>query len=323
MTSTYFLTGALGCIGAWVAKTLVERGDHAVVFDSDDRRHRLDAVIDPGHRDELSFVQGDVTDARAVAAAMQGSGAESVIHLAGLQVPSCREDPARGAAVNVVGTLNVFDAARTCGVTRVVYASSAAVFGPMPDGTVPDETAAPDPQTHYGVFKRANEGNARVYWQDHGLATVGLRPLTVYGVGRDQGLTSGPTRAMKAAVLGRPFHIGFSGATDYQFVADTAETFVACADRSPRGACLYNLQGDSVDLSRIVALIRERRATAEITFDGPEIPVPAALDGAAIHRDILGLPATPLEEGVSRTMDRFQRLLDAGRLDTTDVEQGR
>ena len=54
-----------------------------------------------------------------------------------------------------------------------------------------------EPTTHYGVFKRANEGNARVYYLDHGLNSVGLRPLTVYGVNRDTGLTSDPTKAKK------------------------------------------------------------------------------------------------------------------------------
>jgi nucleoside-diphosphate-sugar epimerase len=106
------------------------------------------------------------------------------------------------------------------------------------------ETAACEPTTHYGVFKRANEGNARVYFLDHGISSVGLRPLTVYGVNRDTGLTSDPTKAMKSAILGRPFHIRFGGATDFQYVADTqrlllrapatrlkAHTFSTCTAR--------------------------------------------------------------------------------------------
>src|SRR4029453_9170658 len=99
-----------------------------------------------------------------------------------------------------------------------------------------DEAAAKDPLTHYGVFKRTNEGNARVYFTDHKLSSVGLRPFTVYGVGRDTGLTSDPTKAMKAAVVGRSFHIRFSGPTDFQYVADTAAAFLACTDRAPAGA---------------------------------------------------------------------------------------
>ena len=162
--------------------------------------------------------------------ALSESGANRVIHLAGLQVPTCKADPVAGALVNVAGTLNVFEAAKTIGIKRVVYASSAAVYGMNDDDVALDETAQCSPTTHYGVFKRANEGNARVYFLDHGIDSVGLRPLTVYGVNRDTGLTSDPTKAMKSAVLGRPFHIRFGGATDFQYVADTAAAFIACAD---------------------------------------------------------------------------------------------
>ena len=82
------------------------------------------------------------------------------------------------------------------------------------------------PSTHYGVFKCCNEGNARIYFQDHGISSVGLRPWTVYGVGRDLGMTSEPTKAIKAVLLGRPYHISFGGWTDFQYVDDVAKTFV-------------------------------------------------------------------------------------------------
>src|SRR5206468_11550310 len=133
-----------------------------------------------------------------------------------------------------------------------VYASSAAVFGRGDERSPLDESAVSEPTTHYGVFKRTNEGSARVYFLAHGLSTVGLRPLTVYGVNRDSGLTSDPTKAMKAAVLGIPFHIRFGGATDFQYVRDTAAAFIACADNAPAGAHVFNLQGETVEVARIV-----------------------------------------------------------------------
>jgi len=318
MSETYFLTGALGCIGAWVTRTLMDRGDDVVVFDQAQEHRRLSIVMEPEAIDRVRFVQGDVTDAEDIRNALHASGARRVIHLAGLQVPTCRNDPARGAMVNVVGTLNVFEASANCGVERIVYASSAAVYGPEGDET-PDERAPCIPRTHYGVFKQANEGNARVYLEERGLSSVGLRPLTVYGPGRDQGLTSGPTRAMKAAVAGEAFEIGFSGPTDYQFVADTAATFVAASDRAPAGAHVWNLHGETADLAAIIDLIKARRPGAAITYRGPEIPIPPQLDGSAVHRAIPGLPITSLEEGVTRTMDHFQHLLDDGRLDTADL----
>lgn len=323
MAKTYFITGAQGCIGSWIVKALAERGDTPVVFDRSTDARRLSAIMDSDALERVRFVTGDITDSAAVHSALRDSNAKRIIHLAGLQVPTCKADPVTGALVNVVGTLNVFEAAQAIGAERVVYASSAAVFGMSEDGEPLDEKATSEPTTHYGVFKRTNEGNARVYFLDHGLSSVGLRPLTVYGVGRDSGLTSDPTKAMKAAVLGVPFHVRFSGSTDFQYVADTAFAFIACADLAPEGAHVFNLHGETVEVERIVRVINENAAAENnglVTFSGAPIPIAAAMNDAAIRGMIGELPSTPLEVGVHETMRRFAQLRDAGRLDTSDIE---
>src|SRR6266550_5229546 len=321
MAEIYFITGAQGCIGSWIVKALAERGDTTVVFDRSADSRRLDAIMKSDDLKRVRFVKGDITDAAALLAALQRSSARRVMHLAGLQVPSCHADPAAGALVNAVGTLNVFEAARAVDVERVVYASSAAVFGLSEDDTPLDESAACEPSTHYGVFKRTNEGNARVYFLAHGLSSVGLRPLTVYGVNRDAGLTSDPTKAMKAAVLGAPFHIRFGGATDFQYVADTASAFIACADKAPEGAHVFNLHGETVEVARIVDVINETAGRALVTFGGAAIPIAASINDAAIRRTVGDMPSTPLDVGVKETMKQFAALRDAGRLDTSDIEQ--
>ncbi len=320
MAETYFITGAQGCIGSWIVKALSERGDTAVVFDRSADARRLSAIMEQDDLDRVSFVTGDITDAPAVLAALGESSAKRIIHLAGLQVPACQADPVAGALVNVVGTLNVLQAARTVGVERVVYASSAAVFGLSEDDEPLDETAVCEPSTHYGVFKRTNEGNARVYYLNHGLSSVGLRPLTVYGVNRDSGLTSDPTKAMKAAVLGVPFHIRFSGETDFQYVADTAAIFIACADALLQGAHVFNLHGETVEVRQIVKTINKEAERELITFGGDPIPIAPALNDAAIRQAVGDLPATPVEAGVHETMKRFAELRDAGKLDTSELE---
>lgn len=320
MAETYFITGAQGCIGSWIVKALIERGDAAIVFDRSDDSRRLSAIMSDKDLAKVRFITGDITDGASVLTALTESGAAKVIHLAGLQVPTCRVEPVTGALVNVAGTLNVFEAARQLELKRVVYASSAAVYGMNDDDVALDETAECEPTTHYGVFKRANEGNARVYYLDHGLSSVGLRPLTVYGVNRDTGLTSDPTKAMKSAVLGRPFHIRFGGATDFQYVADTAAAFIACADKSPEGAHVFNLHGETVSVDRIANFINASAADGElITFGGPPIPIAPAMDDSAIRRVIGALPSTPLETGMRETMEKFAALRDAGRLDTSDL----
>ena len=320
MPPTYFITGAQGCIGSWIVKALTERGDKAVVFDRSNDSRRLGAIMENADLARVRFISGDITDRSAVLTALSESGAERVIHLAGLQVPTCKADPVTGALVNVAGTLNVFEAARTVGIKGIVYASSAAVYGMNDSDEALDETAPCEPTTHYGVFKRANEGNARVYFLDHGIDSVGLRALTVYGVNRDTGLTSDPTKAMKSAVLGRPFHIRFSGATDFQYVADTAAAFISCADNTPAGAHVFNLHGETVTVERVVKLINDQSNDRLISFSGPAIPIAAAMDDTAIRKVMSALPSTPLEVGVRETMERFAALRDTGRLDTSDLE---
>ncbi len=322
MSETYFITGAQGCIGSWIVKALIERGDAVVVFDRSDDSRRLSAIMSDEDVAKVRFITGDVTDGARVLAALDESAAVKVIHLAGLQVPTCKVDPVTGALVNVAGTLNVFEAARKLRSKRVVYASSAAVYGMNDDDVALDETTQCEPTTHYGVFKRANEGNARVYYLDHGINSVGLRPLTVYGVNRDTGLTSDPTKAMKSAVLGRPFHIRFGGATDFQYVADTAAAFIACADNASEGAHVFNLHGETIGVDRIADFINLQVSSSNgdlITFGGPPIPIAAALDDSAIRSLIGLLPSTPLEIGVRQTMEKFAALRDTGRLDTSDL----
>jgi nucleoside-diphosphate-sugar epimerase len=238
----------------------------------------------------------------------------------------CRANPLLGAKVNVLGTLAVFEAVRASKgkVHGLVYASSAAVFGPpesYPAGPLGDDVLL-SPTTHYGYFKCCNEGNARVYFQEHGLSSIGLRPWTVYGVGRDFGMTSEPTKAIKALALSRKYHISYGGWQDLQLVDDVAKTFVRCLEAPYTGAKSYNLRGDVVDLPTFhEALCAADPAAAElITFGERQIGIAYDLDDAALQRDLGPMPRTPLADGVRRTLGQFRELRAEGRLDTSDLD---
>jgi nucleoside-diphosphate-sugar epimerase len=321
---TYLITGAYGFIGAWIVKRLLAEGAEIVVFDqsSDQRRWRL--IMDDEETARPRCLAGDITDAAALLRAVEHHAITHIIHLAGLQVPICRADPRTGAMVNVVGTINVFDAAlRSQGqVRKIVYASSAAVFGMTEDEHPLSEREAANPTTHYGAFKRCNEDNARVYYLDHGLSSIGLRPLTVYGVGRDFGLTSDPTKAMKAAVIGRPFHIRFGGRTDFLYVADTADAFIRASASGLTGSHVFNLHGETVSIAEIVGEIERAWPEARGLITQAETPlqIPPALDDTAIRAALGDLSITPLSQGVRETTARFDELNRAGRLDTADLD---
>ena len=196
----------------------------------------------------------------SVEEALDQHGITNIIHLAALQVPFCRADPSLGARVNVVGTVNIFEAARRRAdrIRQVVYTGSVGMFDAAdadPDTNRLENDATAHPINLYGVYKQANEGTARVYWGENGVSSIGLRPMTVYGPGRDQGMTSSPTKAIIAAVLGRPATIGFSGRTLLQYADDVARTLLIASRSDLRGANAFNLGGSLVDLDDFVAEI--------------------------------------------------------------------
>lgn len=323
--ANFLVTGAHGFIGAWVVKRLLAEGHNVTIFDLNSSPHRLRQIMNDDEIAQAKVIEADITDVDAVIKAVEQNDINNIIHLAGVQVPICRASPRLGAMINVVGTVNVFEAARNSGgrIKKVVYASSAAVFGEPEDGNPVSENQAGRMTTHYGAFKQCNEDNARVYFLDNGISSVGLRPLTVYGPGRDFGMTSDPTKAMKAAVVGRPFHIRFGGETDFLFSADCADAFIRSATTELTGAHVFNLHGETVRVAAVVEEIEKLIPTAKglITVAADGIKMPSALDDSAIVAALGGVPHTPLAQGIQETIDRFQLLQSENRLDTADLDQ--
>lgn len=318
------ITGGYGFIGAWIIKALLARGDSVSVFDLKEDPRRLRLILPESEVKKVRFVAGDVTNVNSLIETIDREKSTCIIHLAGLQVPTCRVDPMLGATVNVLGTLAVFEAVKAMKVERLVYASSSAVYGsPEKYGPGPISNDAPLlPSTHYGVFKCCNEGNARIYFQDHGLSSVGLRPWTVYGVGRDLGMTSEPTKAIKAALLGRHYNISFGGWTDFQYVRDVAEAFVNCLTRPYKGAKSYNLCGEVTTVAKFhEALVKVLPAAKNlVTVGTAQIAIAYDLSDDELTADFGPMTKTPLVEGIRDTVAIFESLLKEGRLDSSDLE---
>jgi UDP-glucuronate 4-epimerase len=269
----YLITGALGCIGAWTARVLLDDGLSVVALDLGDDDRRLRQVIPAQALARVVRVAGDITDQALLERVIAEHGIDAIIHLAALQVPACRADPVLGARVNVIGFLSVFEAARRqlAGGAPVVYASSVAAYAADDTGQRDAAELAGRAGTHYGTFKRANEGAAGVYWADAGIASIGLRPYVVYGPGRDTGVTSEPTLAMQAAAAG-------SG-----------------------------LAGSAVHASEIVAAIEAvvSQVTGQVTYDDRQLSFPARVSA---HAGELypPPPETSLLDGVRDTIERFR-----------------
>jgi nucleoside-diphosphate-sugar epimerase len=286
---------------------VLDDGDAVVGYDLGDARHRLELVLgDDAAR--IVLVKGDITELSAVEQAIDEHEITRVIHLAALQVPLVRANPPLGMHVNVAGTVNVFEAVsrRLDRIPNVVYASSTAVYNPTDPDPGP-ESGGTRPGTLYGVSKLADEGMARVYHDELGVPSVALRPYVVYGPGRDQGMTSGATAAMLAAVRGEPFHIGYSGTAQYDYAPDVARALVTASHSGATGASVYNVPGAIAPMAEVVALIEANVPGAEIIFDGSPLPFPPTLEAVGFDRDIGPFPRTPLAEGVAATIAHFRR----------------
>lgn len=312
---TFLVTGSEGCLGAWVVKNLVEQDYACVALDLSTEGRRVRTLAGDDRLELVVFAEGDIASEGTVRSLVERHGVTRVIHLAALQIPLVAADPVRGALVNVVGTVRVFEAVRAAReqVRGLAYASSAAVFGPHGGERRPD--------TLYGVFKVANEDCARVYFQDHGLASVGLRPWAVFGFGRDQGLTAAPTHAMKAAVLGVPYRIPFGGRLDLQYADDVARAFVEAALAEPDGAGVYKLRGAVVSVDEVVGLIEDLRPDARglVTAASDPLPIEAELPGDDLAALVGTVPQTELRAAVAETLSLFERLRDEGKLTAADL----
>jgi UDP-glucuronate 4-epimerase len=320
VTDRFLVTGAMGCLGAWVTHTLRRQGTEVVAFDLSSNRSRFDLIVDESDLGGVEFIVGDLTDRDSVEQAVASPGVTHVIHCAALQIPFVRANPPLGAQVNVTGAVNVFEAVRAHRdqIAGFAWASAAGVFGLpdlYPEGVVRDDSVQ-HPMTLYGVFKQADEGIARIYWQDHQVSSVGLRPWVIYGVGRDQGLTSSTTIALLAAAAGRPYEITYGGTTLFQYAPDVAAAFVAAARTQVPGAEVFNLPGAVASISEFVAAIEQAKPAARglITFAGEPIPVVARVDTARLESMLPVAPITPLQEGVAETISRFEALIERGLL---------
>ena len=186
MTDERFLvTGGTGCIGSWVVRNLVREDVPVTVVATPRRLDRLELLLSDEEIGRVDVITADINDLDAIEPAVRWRRPTHIVHLAALQLPFCAADPVAGARVNVQGTVSMFELARRLEIGRLVYASSAAVYGPKSryaDEVVPAD-AELHPTSHYGVFKVANEQDARV-WLDsaprgptasHSLATRSAR----------------------------------------------------------------------------------------------------------------------------------------------------
>jgi nucleoside-diphosphate-sugar epimerase len=304
------VTGAGGCIGSWVLTLLSDAGVPVVAMDLTEDKRRPRLLMAESELAQVQWFTGDIADTAAVMSAVEASAAKAIIHLAALQVPFCKADPVAGANVNVVGTVNIFEAARKFEVKRVAYASSIAAHGVFDPKTM---------ATLYGVYKFCNEQTARVYAQDWGIPSVGLRPGVVYGIGRDQGMTSKTTVAILAAAAGKPYTIPFKGPVSWLHAGEAASALIKAVSKVRAGAEVFDINGVPSTVEQSMDLLKKVAPEAQIRITGEALPFPMALSDQPVRGFLGDYGSVEIEDGIRQTYEVFHSLLAKGLLSAENI----
>ncbi len=305
------VTGAGGCIGSWVLALLSRAGVPAVAFDLTDDKRRPRLLMQDKAVDLLPWEMGDIADSDRVRKIVRDHGVRAIIHLAALQVPFCKADPITGAKVNVVGTVNVFEAARNQGLKRLAFASSIAAHSFFAD--------QPWLPTLYGAYKYCDEMIGKVYFQDWGVPSIGIRPGVVYGIGRDQGMTSKTTVAILAAAAGKPYTVPFSGAVSGLHAGEVASAFIKSVSEDRNEAVVFDHNGVPSTVEDWISMVRKVAQQTDLHVNGKALPFPAELSDEPIREFLGDFGHMSLDEGIQATYDGFQALLRNGVMSADQV----
>ena len=284
--------GGSGFLGSWVVKNFVNRGYRVTIFDQRINKELIHKLLGDDIS-KINFLEGDITNYNEVFHST--CGMEHVINLAGLMTPDCSEKPALGAEVNVIGSINVFEAIKSRGIRFLVYASSAGVFGQK-------DQYFPFPETHYGAFKLAVEGIARAYFNEANISSIGIRPFVIYGPGREIGGTAGVTLACKAAKQNFDYNVNFSGNAGFVYVEDVADLVEMSIIKAPVGAISININGISTSVNDFVCKIKNFVPNAKISLDGKPLCVVEEILGSHPSEIFDDFHYTSLNDGINKTI---------------------
>ncbi len=181
--SVVLVTGGAGLIGSHIVDRLIDEGAREIRILDNLVRGRMDNLKEAMARKDLRFIQGDVREPKAVRDAI--AGCDYVFHQAAIRITLCAERPRECMDVLVMGTFNVFEAAVAEKVKKIVYASSASVYGGADEFPTTERHHPYNNRTLYGAAKVMNEGIARSFADMYGMASVGLRYFNAYGARMD------------------------------------------------------------------------------------------------------------------------------------------
>ncbi|MCE5266937.1 MAG: SDR family oxidoreductase [Planctomycetaceae bacterium] len=309
---SFLVTGGAGFIGSHIAETLVRRGDRVRVLDN--LSTGFVSNMEP-FRQHVEFIEGDVTDTKAVARAVEG--VDCVFHEAALaSVPASIERPLDSHAACLTGTVVLLDAARRAGVRRVVYAASSAAYGDQPTSSK-RESDLPAPLSPYAAAKAAGELYCQAFSASFGLETVALRYFNVFGPRQDpKSQYSAVIPLWITAVLaGRKPMVYGDGrqSRDFCYVGNVVHANLLAADApGVSGRTINAAGGRSIDLLRLLEVLNRLLGTNV----HPEFAPPRAGDvresqaDITLARQLLDYePQVDFEDGLRQSIDYYRSMI--------------
>ncbi len=307
-------TGGAGFIGSHIVEDLVHRGARVRVYDK--LSSGCEANLDPVRRD-VEIVRGDILDVEDLRRAAVGM--DVICHQAAqLEIIRCIEAPVEDLRSNTQGTLNVLETAKACGIRKVVFASSACVYG-QAQYTPQDEAHPTLPNWPYGISKLATEHYARLYHDSYGIETIGLRYSIVYGPREWYGRVL--TAFLKRALEKKPPVIwGGHQQRDFVYVTDVARMNRLCVEHDGLAHRILNVSTavptSIVELATLVCdLFNLDEPVFEDVAEGNPSPLmqgrirlPAELQKMVLDNrragELLGwVPEVGLRDGIRKEMD--------------------
>ena len=311
--ATVLVTGGAGLVGSHIVDQLIGHNPREIrVLDNLTRGSRENLAQAEALR-PITFIQADLRDRRAVERAM--AGCDYVFHQAAIRITRCAEHPRECLEVLVDGTFNVFEAAVAARVLKVVYASSASVYGAAEDFPTGERHHPYNNRTLYGAAKAMNEGIARSFHDMYGLASVGLRYFNVYGPRMD--VTGAYTEVLMRWLdcidqdVPPKIHGDGSASMDFIYVEDVARANILALHSEQEDAVCNIASGTETTLLGLWEALHRVTGASQL---GPEfLPprkvnrVPRRLADTTRARADLGFVAeVPLEEGL-RLLARWRR----------------
>jgi UDP-glucose 4-epimerase len=311
--STVLVTGGLGYIGSHVVRDLLERGWRVRVLDN--RYRCIEAVAaEITALDGVEMIEGDVRYAHTVETAVRG--VEAVVHLAAVCMNKSIADPTESLDVNLMGTQNVLDAAGRAGVRRIIYASSASVYG-NPTSLPMRETDPLAPITPYCVAKLAGEQMLAFYARRTNMSWLALRFFNVYGPGQptDAYYTSVVLTFLDRIVRGESPVIDGKGeqTMDFVHVFDVAQSVGMALDGNATGEALNVGTGTQTSIAELAdLLVRSVGSDAVPIFRPREVLVTQREASVDRIREVLGwYPTIDVEHGIRSILDWHKQSLAA------------